>query len=155
MITSDRAALRKYFASLCKTALEGSTKPCAKVYDHQTADWGTLSPLLVITEAGTEWVQLTHGGALVPRAHFLAVHAFAVYATADGAIGEDDSEDMLSPIQSGLAGVVSSNRVGRQTIGGVTTDYWSSVGYEARSQVEPVKIKGREYRHEVVVLRFS
>ena len=147
MITNDRAALRKYFAGLCKTALEGATKPCAKVYTHQTADWGTLSPVLVVTEAGTEWAQLTHGGSLVPRAHYLAVHAFAVYATADGAIGEDDSEDMLSPIQSGLAGVVSSNRV--------AASYWSSVGYEARSQVEPVKIKGREYRHEWVVLRFQ
>lgn len=147
MITSDRSALRIYFAGLCQTALEGSTLPCAKVYDHQTADWGTLSPVLVITEAGTEWMQLTHGGGFTPRAHFLAVHAFVVYATADGTIGEDDSEAMLSPIQSGLAGVLSANR-------SVAT-YWSSIGYEARSQVEPVKIKGREYRHEVVILRFQ
>jgi|MudIll2142460700_1097286.scaffolds.fasta_scaffold374816_2 hypothetical protein len=146
MISSDRAALRVYFAGLCKTALEGSGKPCAAVYDHQTADWGTLSPVLVITEAGTEWTQLTHGSGFMPRAHYLAVHAFAVYATADGKIGEDDSESMLSPIQSELAEVLSDNR---------NSAYWSSISYEARSTVDPVKIKGREYRHEVVVLRFS
>lgn len=147
MITDDRAALRVYFAGLCRAALEGSGKPCAKVYDYQVSDWGMYSPVLVVTEAGTEWTQLTLGGPVKPQAHYLAVHAFVVYATADGAIGEDDSEALLSPIQAGLAGVVSANRK--------ASNYWSSIGYEARSTVEPVKIKGREYRHEYVVLRFS
>jgi hypothetical protein len=155
MITNDRADLRVFFTSLVVAALEGPSKPCAKVYNHQTADFGTLSPVLVVTEAGTEWMQLTLGGPMMPKAHFLAVHAFVLYATANGSIGEDDSEAMLSPIQEGLAGVVQANRVGKKTVDGETTNYWSSIAYEARSQVEPVKIKGQEYRHEWVVLKFQ
>jgi hypothetical protein len=155
MLNSDRAGLRVFFASLCKTAMEGSGKPCAAVYDHQKTNWGTKSPVLVVTEAGTEWTQITNGGPFAPLAHYLAIHAFVLYATADGKIAEADSESMLSPIQAGLAAVMSANKTGKKTVGGVTTTYWVSLTYEARSQIEPVKIEGREYRHETTVLRFA
>jgi hypothetical protein len=155
MVNADRAAVRVYFASLCKTALEGNNKPCSKVYDHQIADWGTASPVLVVTEAGTEWAQVTNGGPFIPLAHYLALHAFVLYATADGTITNANSEAMLGPIQSGLAGVISANRSGSQTVGQVTTKMWASITYDGRSAIEPLKLKGREYRHEVVIVRFA
>jgi len=54
---------------------------------------------------------------------------------------------MLSPIIAGLADVVYTNQV--------MADYWGGIDWAGQSVVEPVKIAGREYRHEVVLLRFK
>jgi hypothetical protein len=146
MITTDRAALRKAFALLVKTAIEGASKPAEKVYDYQVADFGTLNPVVVVTEAGSEWKRLTTQGG-VPAGHALAVHVFVLYATPDNtAITEATSEDMLSPIMAGLASVVYANQV--------KSGSWSSIEWIGQSTVDPVKMRGREYRHESVMLMF-
>lgn len=145
MITTDRAALRKQFALLLKTAIEGASKPAEKVYDYQIDDWGTLNPIVAVTEAGSEWRRLTTQGG-VPSGHALAIHAFVLYATPGDTITAAQSEDMLGPIVAGLAGVVYANQV--------VTNYWSSIEWAGQSTIEPVKIRGKEYRHEAVLLRF-
>jgi hypothetical protein len=145
MITSDRAALRKAFAALLVTALEGAAKPAEKVYDHQVADFGTYNPVVVVTEGGSEWQRFTSQGG-IPAGHTLIVHSFVLYATADGAITEAQSEDMLSPIASGVAGVVYTHQVLAST--------WSGIEWAGSSAIDPIKIRGNEYRHEAIVLRF-
>lgn len=145
MLIADRAALRKRFALLLAVAIEGSGKPAAKVYDHQVADWGTLNPIVSVTEAGSEWKRFTSQGG-IPDHHLLAIHAFVLYGTADGSITPQQSEDMLSPIISGVAEVVYNNQV--------MAGYWSAIEWAAVSAIAPEKIDGREYRHEVVLLKF-
>lgn len=145
MVTNDRAALRKEFAALLVTELEGASKPAEKVYDHQVADWGALNPVVAVTEAGSEWRRLTMQGG-IPDAHVLAVHAFVLYATADGEITPEQSEDMLSPIAAGVANVVYANPV--------RAGYWGAIEWAGQSAIEPVKIRGNEYRHESILLRF-
>jgi hypothetical protein len=146
MITSDRAALRKAFALLVKTAIEGAAKPAEKVYDYQVANFGTYNPVVVVTEAGSEWKRMTTQGG-VPSGHALAVHVFCLYATNDNTtISEATSEDMLSPIMAGIANVVYANQV--------KSGSWSSIEWMGQSTVEPVKMRGLEYRHESVLLMF-
>lgn len=145
MVTSDRAALRKQFAALLVAAIEGATKPAEKVYNYQVADWGTLNPIVAVTEAGSEWRRLTMQGG-IPDSHALAIHAFVLYATADGAITPAQSEDMLSPIAAGVADVVFANQR--------LANYWDGIDWAGESDINPVKIAGREYRHEAILLRF-
>jgi hypothetical protein len=145
--SSDRAAIRKAFAQLVKAALEGADKPAAKVYDYQVADWGTLNPVVVVTEVGSEWARFTSQGGR-PIGHGLAVHVFVLYATPkpDQSITPEMSEDMLSPIANGLAEVVYANQV--------FAGLWGAIDWEGSSVIDPLKINGNEYRHEAVLLRF-
>ena len=151
MLIADRATLRHTFAGLVKPELEGPGKPCNLVSDGQIADWGTRSPVMVITEAGTEWIQLTTKGQYIPAAHYLAVHVFVLYATTDGSITEAESEDQLAPIQIGLFEVISSHRSHQVGVDWI----WKSIIPDGRSTIEPLKLKGLEFRHEVILLRFS
>jgi hypothetical protein len=62
------------------------------------------------------------------------------------AITPQSSEDMLSPIVSGLAEVVYANQV--------YSGLWGAIDWDGPSTIDPVKINGNEYRHEAVLLRF-
>ncbi len=146
MITPDRAALRKQFAALLVAAIEGASKPVEKVYDYQVDDWGALNPIVAVTEAGSEWRRLTVQGG-IPDNHALAIHVFVLYATADGTITPAQSEDMLSPIVAGVASVVYTNQR--------RASYWDGIDWAGQTAIEPVKIRGKEYRHEAILLRFK
>lgn len=146
MINPNRATVRTAFAALCKTALEyaagtNPTGPAQKVYGYRAIDWGVQSPILAITEGGTEWTQQTTGGPLVPKSHALAVHVFVFVPDDD----DGDAEARLSPISIGLTGVISANR---------RTSNWSSIT-AAASVIDALKLQGREYVHEVTQLTFS
>ena len=124
--------------------MEGSGKSCQKVIDHQTLDFAGQSPVVVITEGGSEWQRFTSRGGR-PIGHQLAVHLFVLYATPDGAITEEDSEGMLSPILADLAGVVYEHQ---------TDDLWAAIDWTSMSQIMPARINGADYRHETVTLTF-
>jgi hypothetical protein len=112
-----------------------------KVYGYRAIDWGVQSPILAVTEGGTEWTQLTMGGPLVPKSHSLAVHVFVFVPDDD----DGDAEARLSPISIGLAGVIGANRKATN---------WSSIT-SAASTIDALKLQGREYIHEVTQLTFG
>lgn len=145
MVTANRATVRSAFAALVTTALEyaaiaNPTGPVQKVYGYRVINWGTQSPIMAITEEGTEFGQLTNGGPLQPIGHTLAAHVF-VFVPDDDA---GSAEPLLSPIGIGLAGVVSANK---------KTSNWTSITIGG-STIESIKLQGREYLHETTPLTF-
>jgi len=138
---TDRAAVRSQLATLLASALVGAGKPAQAVYAYQVGDFDKLSPVIVVTGAGTG-----RGNPLItdPTDFFLDVHTFVLYATEDGGWTEQQSEDRLDLLEKSISDVIKDAN---------DSGLWESIVPNGESQIDGLEIGGLEYRHEVIPVR--
>ena len=141
MATSrSRETARKALAALLEAALVGSGKPAQAVYAYQVGDFAGASPVVVVSSGGS----LREQGSFGPcwdDTFSLAIYSFVLYANPDDGWTESDAEDALDDIEATIADVILEN---------MTSDVWSNLSYEDRTETDGVEIGGHEYRRETV-----
>lgn len=137
----NRETVRDAFTTLLSTALTGAGNPVQVVYGYQIGNLEGLSPVVIVSSAGTFRQRLTLQGS---RATFyLNVHIFVLY-TDESTWNEDDAEDRLDLIEEKIASVLDANQ---------RTANWEALDYADRSVCDGVEIGGVEYRREVIPIK--
>lgn len=139
----NRETVRDALAALLDTALvDGTPKLAQAVYSYQKADWGSLSPVVLVYSDGAARPIATYAGG--KSSLYLAVGVF-VAITATGGYTEATAENRLDAIEVKIAETLTANRVNE----GV----WYFIDYEDRSYVEDVSIGGVPYINENIPIR--
>lgn len=137
----SRETVRDAMAVLLEAELVGAGNPVQAVYGYQIGDFVGLSPVVIVSSAGTGRQRMTFEGS---RATFyLNVYIFVLYTDED-AWNEDDAEDRLDSIEEKIAGVLDANQ---------RTADWEALDYVDRSVCDGIEIGGVEYRREVIPIK--
>lgn len=103
----NRETVRDAFTALLSTALVGTGLPAQAVYGYQVGDFGSQSPVVVVSDAGSMRSVMTGLGS---RAEFLFnIFVFVLY-TDGSSWNEDDAEDALDAIEKIIADVLDANQ---------------------------------------------
>lgn len=142
-MTSDaptRQTTREILAAGLEAKCVTSTSHAQAVYDYQKADFGTESPVIVVTSASSARNQQVFGGWVEAQFDY-DVHLFVLYA--GGTLWtEADSEDRLDLLEKEVGDWILDNQGG--------TLSWD---FRATTVIQPVAIGGEEYRHEIIPVR--
>ena len=142
MTIANRETGRDALVSLFATALVGTGKPSQAVYGYLKGDFGTESPVVIVTSAGSEPEQR----AVTSRQKndfYFTIYTFTAYAIAGTTWGEDDVEDRVDLLEKTIRETIASNR---------STANWAFLGHDGRSTVDTVLISGVEYKREAIPL---
>lgn len=135
-MSTNRETARDALVTLLNTALVGSGLPASVVYGYQVGDFGGLSPVVVVSSAGSERNDLTSLGGMVTFRYTIDV--FVTY-TDGGSWQEDDAEDRLDLIEKAIWDTCQANQVATN---------WQSLDYDGKTQCDSMIIGGQEYRVE-------
>lgn len=140
----SRQAPREALAALLSTALVGTGKPAAAVYDYLVGDFQGQSPVVVVASGPIDRVRDSLG-ACYRTAFTLRCYVFVAYSDPTGTWTESDAEDAIDAIEVLIADTVLANSR--------SVDNWDMLGYEAPTELDSVTIGGVEYRREIITLR--
>jgi hypothetical protein len=141
--STNRETVRDAFVALLSTELVGDGKPVQAVFGYQTGSFGTKTPVVVVSSAGSEREKF----ALKAQRSLLYFNVFVFVLYSDqGTWGEDDAEDRIDLIEKEIADLVRDNR---------KTANWTDLQLEGRSNLDSMPIGGEEYRREVVTVRME
>lgn len=146
MTITNRETVRDALGTLLSAALVGTGKPAQAFYGYMVGDFGSKSPVVVLTSSGTESEQR----AVTSRAKnsfYFIIFTFTLYAQAGTTYGEDDSEDLVDLLEKTIRETIDdSNR---------SNSSWAFIEYDGRSTVDTVMVAGEEYRREAIPVRIE
>ena len=139
---TNRETIRDAVAALLSSALVGSGLSVQSVYNYQVAQFGTESPVVVVTSSGSirsKIAQVTRTNSSV----YIDIHIFVTYTATSWT--EAQSEDRLDLIEKSVLDCIFDNQVNLTT--------WDWITQDGRSKIDEVEIGGEFYRHEVIPLK--
>ena len=143
MSRTSRETVRDALTTLLNTALvSGSPQLAQAVYGYQKADFGSISPVVLVYGDGAERPVATFAGG---KTSFYLVVGVFVAITATGSYTEADAEDILDDIEVKIAETLENNRS--------NTDDWVYIDYADRSYIQDVAIGGVPYTNENILVR--
>lgn len=140
----SRQTSREALAALLSTALVGSGKPAAAVYDYLVGDFQGQSPVVVVASGPIDR-QRDSLGACYRTSFLLRCYVFVAYSDPAGTWTEADAEDAIDAIEVLIADTVLANSR--------SAGAWDSLTYETATELDSVTIGGVEYRREIITLR--
>lgn len=140
MTIANRETGRDALVTLLSTALVGTGKPAQAVYGYLKGDFGTESPVVVVTSSGSSPDQRAVTSRQENEFYF-TIYTFTAYAIAGTTWGEDDTEDRVDLLEKTIRETLAGNR---------STANWAFIEYDGRSTVDTVLISGVEYKREAI-----
>jgi len=133
-----RQVARLGLAQLLKEALVSTYAQA--VYHYLLADFGGLSPVIVVASQGTQRQAYTAQG--TRPTYSLNIHTFTRYAVPGTTWGEEDAELRMDVLERQIGAVLETSRG--------LTPYWKRLDYGEMSNCGDVVVGGLDYRHEVI-----
>lgn len=143
MTITNRETVRDALGTLLSSALVGTGKPAQAFYGYMVGDFGSQSPVVVLTSAGTEQEQ-RQVTSRQKNTYFFTIFTFTVYAQDGTTYGEDDVEDVVDLLEKTIRETLANNR---------STANWAFIEYDGRTVVDTAMIAGEEYRREAIPVR--
>lgn len=138
----NRDEVRIEFGKQLQLALEASglvSSDPQQVFDHLVADFGALSPVVMLAPGGTDPQPVSMG-------YLYDVHVYVLYADESSQWTPDKSQTRLDQIYNAIAtwlrDPVNKNRL-----------LWKSIKQTAPSIVIPEAVGGAGYWHEIIPVR--
>jgi len=138
MTITNRETKRDALVALLTTSLVGTSKPAQAIYGYLVGDFGGLSPVIVVSSAGSDREQR----AVTSRQKnifYFVVYTFTLYAEKGTSWKEDDCEDRVDLLEKTIAETIAANR---------SNSDWAFLELDGRSVVDSVMIGGEEFRRE-------
>lgn len=138
MTITNRETKRDALVTLFSSSLVGTGKPAQAVYGYLVGDFGGLSPVVVVSSAGSEREQR----AVTSRQEntfYFTIYTFTLYSEKGTNWKEDDCEDRVDLLEKTIAEIIATNR---------SNSNWAFLTLDGRSVVDSVMIAGEEYRRE-------
>lgn len=143
MTSASRRTARETLAGLLTTALVGSGKPAAAVYDYLVGDFQGQSPVVVVSSGPAERVRDSMGDCYRSRFE-LRCYVFVAYSDPAGTWTEADAEDAIDAIEVAIADVVLANSR--------SAGAWDFLALLMPTELDSVTIGGNEYRREIITM---
>ena len=142
MAQPNRETVRDYLAGLLDTKLVDTDETVAAVYNYRVSDFGSLSPVIVVSSAGSnrEQISAMPQPGVRDAIFLLTVHVFVRYAATNWT--EAQAEDRLDLIEKTIVGVLDDNAE--------VEDVWTDIDYQADSVRDDIEIGGKGYIRETI-----
>lgn len=105
----SRAAVRAELTAKLAAGLVGSGKPAAAVYGYRVFDFAGLSPVVVVTPAGTTRIQTTMNTTSRDVEMVFDVFCFVLASDAAAGVSESATEDAIDALEKAIADIVQDN----------------------------------------------
>jgi len=144
---ANRSTTRQALSTLLENEIVTATEKAAALHDHQIADFEGVSPVVVVSSAGSHRSKLAFPVIANTRI-YLDVHIFVAYTLMDDddivVFDEEDSENRLDLLEKQIMDVLIDNNV--------VKGLWSSIELVGKTEIDVRSLGGVPFRHERIPL---